>query len=76
MAAVDNSTCLTGCSGPTPACEKQHVCIVSDNWQVINHTIQRLFESVTVADLGGNLTLDSIASKLLSLELGQSRGVV
>ena len=64
MAAVDNSACLTGCSGTTPNCEIKNSCVVSENWQLINQVVQSLFESVTVADLGGDLTLRSLVDKL------------
>ena len=64
MAAVDNSACLTGCSGVSSSCEIKDNCVVSENWQLINQVIQSLFESVTVADLGGDLTLRSLVDKL------------
>ena len=76
MDAVDNPTCLTGCSGLDSVCEQQRVCAVSDNWKLINQVVQCLFESVTVADLGADLTLCSIMKKMIPDGLVEVEDVV
>ncbi|MBE0469726.1 MAG: SUF system Fe-S cluster assembly regulator [Methyloprofundus sp.] len=51
ITALEGPISLTECSSTDHSCEQVAACQIGNNWRVVNQTVQRALESVTLADM-------------------------
>ncbi|MCF7970428.1 MAG: SUF system Fe-S cluster assembly regulator [Methylococcaceae bacterium] len=51
ITALEGPISLTECSSTDHSCEQVSACQIGNNWRVVNQTVQRALESVTLADM-------------------------
>lgn len=51
ITALEGPISLTECSATDHNCDQVSDCHLSNNWRVVNQTVQRALESVTLADM-------------------------
>ncbi len=49
--ALEGPIALTECSQPENSCEQVSHCQIGNHWRIVNQTVQRALESVTLADM-------------------------
>lgn len=51
ITALEGPISLTECSSTNHSCDQVSACQIGNNWRVVNQTVQRALESVTLADM-------------------------
>jgi len=51
ITALEGPISLTECSSSEVQCEQASGCTIGNNWRVVNQSVQRALESVTLADM-------------------------
>jgi len=51
ITALEGPISLTECSSTDHGCEQVTTCQIGNNWRVVNQTVQKALESVTLADM-------------------------
>jgi len=51
ITALEGPISLTECSSTDHSCEQVSACQIGNNWRLVNQTVQKALESVTLADM-------------------------
>ena len=51
ITALEGPISLTECSSTDHSCDQVSTCQIGNNWRVVNQTVQKALESVTLADM-------------------------
>lgn len=62
--AVEGGMALTECCREDNLCDVASSCTVQSNWSVVNHTVQTLFNRITLMDMTRRLTPEDLIAKL------------
>ena len=63
--AIEGGVNVTSCCVDNGECVRAESCGTKNNWRLVNRSLVMLFESVSLSDMAGTLTLSSVAEKFM-----------
>jgi FeS assembly SUF system regulator len=63
--AIEGGLSVTSCCTDTGECMRVESCGTKNNWQLVNRSLNVLFQSISLQDMSGTMTLSSVTEKFM-----------